>query len=222
MPSHLRITSQFEPVAAHATYQTSTTQRPAKKQKMSLTQTYYVASTARSKLAREAGQADHDLRKLVAHANTLDALMVELQQAEREQEQWFNAAVRKASKPEEPRRVQWLDTVAEQFDEEESDDESDDGSDIDEDEFELVAPREDYHPLQRSPKQNLPSPPPELLSDDEESDSEDEEMPPSPENVVLQLSEKQRQAITTTGFYDDKDFAAIEESHQTTLIAAAC
>jgi len=70
MPSHLRLQSSIEePISANATYQTSPTLPPAKKQKMSLTQTYYVASTARSKLGREASRADHNLRLLVGHAS---------------------------------------------------------------------------------------------------------------------------------------------------------
>ena len=124
MTSHLRLQASFEPFTANATYQTSPTLPPAKKQKMSLTQTYYVASTARTKLGREAGRADHDLRLLVGHANLLDSLMVELADAEREQEAWFNQSVKKASKPEEPRHIQWIDSIAE-AEEEESDDDSD-------------------------------------------------------------------------------------------------
>jgi hypothetical protein len=100
MPSHLRLQAQFEPVEAKAIHQTSPTLPPAKKQKMSLTQTYYVASTARSKLGREAGKADHNLRLLVGHANLLDHLMLELQDAERQQEAWFHESVKAASKPE--------------------------------------------------------------------------------------------------------------------------
>ena len=71
MPSHLRIQSSLEePISANAIYLTSPSLPPAKKQKMSLTQTYYVASTARSKLGREASKADHDLRRLVGSAST--------------------------------------------------------------------------------------------------------------------------------------------------------
>merc|ERR1712230_277093 len=109
MPSHLRLQSSIEePISANATYQTSPTLPPAKKQKMSLTQTYYVASTARSKLGREASRADHNLRLLVGHANLLDQLMVDLADAEKEQEAWFNQTVQKASKPEQPKHIQWL------------------------------------------------------------------------------------------------------------------
>lgn len=48
---------------------------------MSITQTYYLAHTARGKLSHEAAQADHNLRLLVGHANLLDSLMLELAEA---------------------------------------------------------------------------------------------------------------------------------------------
>ena len=41
-------------------------------------QVYRLASIARDKLCREAAKASHDLRALVAHANLLDELLVEL------------------------------------------------------------------------------------------------------------------------------------------------
>jgi len=211
---------------------------------MSLTQTYYVASTARSKLGREASRADHNLRLLVGHANLLDTLMVELADAEREQEAWFNQSVKKASKPEEPRHIQWIDTIAETEEEEDSDSDSDldsdDGSETyDEDMFDV-------------PLRKLRSPPVEItsaeVSDDEEfdddyeeglaltrtisnkhsppeltldldSESEDESMPSSPENSTFELSEKQRQAITTTNFYEMKD-VIIQRQQQQPIIAA--
>lgn len=139
MPSHLRLQSSFEPFEADAHYQTSPTLPPAKKQKMSLTRTYAVASTARSKLGREASRADHDLRLLVGHANLLDTLMVELADAEREQEAWFNQSVRQASKKtDEPRHIQWIDTIEEDLeDDSDSDDESEADSDIYDEDAEL-------------------------------------------------------------------------------------
>lgn len=212
---------------------------------MSLTQTYYIASAARTKLAKEANRADHNLRRLVAHANTLDALMIDLAEAEREQEAWFNTAVRTASKPEEPRRVKFLDQVAEEYEEDDSDDESDDGSDIDEEELYSIPPPKSIRrapvAVSRSELEadefededsddetlaltRVDSYPPELTQD---SDSEDEDdMPGSPEDTMLEMSEKQRQAITTTAFFDIKsqrrlDDFVMEESQQT-LIAAAC
>lgn len=72
---------------------------PSKKRtkKMSVTQTYFLAHTARAKLSREAARPDHNLRLLVGHANMLDLLMLDLAHAEREQERWFNLSVSGAS-----------------------------------------------------------------------------------------------------------------------------
>ena len=80
---------------------------------MSITQTYYLAHKARGKLSSEAARPDHNLRLLVGHANLLDSLMLELAEAEQEQETWFNQSVKKASKPAEPRHIQWADAVVE-------------------------------------------------------------------------------------------------------------
>lgn len=237
MPSHLRLQlSSSGPIDAHATYQTSPTLPPAKKQKMSLTQTYYVASTARTKLGREAQRADHNLRLLVGHANLLDTLMVELADAEREQESWFNHSVQKAAKPEAPRHIQWVDTIDEESDEEDedSDMDSDSGSEIYDEDAELfniplrkvrsppveISSEElfedeyeddeddEHHTLTRVASQHSP---PELTLDSD-SDSEDEAMPTSPEQPVFEfeLSEKERQTTTTT-FYDAKTQRGLED-----------
>jgi len=133
---------------------------------MSLTQTYYIASSARAKLGKEACRPDHNLRLLVGHANLLDALMLELQDAEREQEAWFNQTVQKAQKAEEPKHIQWVDTIVEEDDEEEEDDDdaSDSDSDFDEEEFEMQVP------LKR-----LRSPPVTISTQEVEEDSEEEE-----------------------------------------------
>jgi len=108
---------------------------------MSITQTYYLAHTARGKLSHEAARADHNLRFLVGHANLLDALMLELAEAEQEQETWFNQSVRGATKSEE-RHIQWADTLIEEPDEDwqaedadsDADSDSDSNSEYDEDE----------------------------------------------------------------------------------------
>ncbi len=106
---------------------------------MSITQTYYLAHKARSKLSTEAARPDHNLRLLVGHANLLDSLMLELADAEREQESWFNQSVRGATKSEE-RHVQWADTVIEEPEEDwqaedaDCDSSSDSGSDFYDDE----------------------------------------------------------------------------------------
>jgi len=240
MPSQLRLQSSFEPITVDATYQTSPTLPPAKKQKkMSLTQTYFVASTARSKLGREASKADHNLRRLVGHANLLDQLMVDLADAEREQEAWFNQSVKKASKPEEPRHIQWVDTIpeADEEEEEEEEDGSDSDSEYDEDmemfdiplrkirsppvtvsSAEIEEGEEEYdeddeydqdHALMRVASHSH-SPP--MLIQDEDSDEEDQSMPPSPDmDMTIEFSEKEREAIATTNFYDVKSQRGLED-----------
>lgn len=240
MPSHLRLQFSFEPFEADASYQTSPTLPAAKKQKMSLTRTYAVASTARSKLGREAGRADHNLRRLVGHANLLDTLMIDLADAEREQEAWFNQSVRKAS-PSESRHIQWFDSIEEDFEDDDSDSdsdaESDDGSVYDEDAEILSIPvrrirtapvvieseeidlsddededaeyddeYDDEHALTRVPSQHSP---PELALDD--SDSEDESMPPSPDQPALELSEKEREQLSTALYGNKSQSASMED-----------
>jgi hypothetical protein len=220
--SHLRLQHDFEPFSAETTASHFISSPPQKKQKMSLTQTYYIAASARSKLGKEACRADHDLRLLVGHANLLDSLMIELQDAERQQEAWFNQTMAKASRTEEPRHIQWADTIAE---EEESD--SDSESEVDEDDFDMIPmPRriaqapiqistvevdededeEEYYDdmeddaeltLTRVPSQ-IQSPP-ELVY---EEDSEDDSPPTSPPTASLEFSEKE--AMLTTTFYAGK------------------
>lgn len=239
MPSHLRLQTSFEePISAQAVYhKTSPSSPPTKKQKMSLTQTYYIASTARSKLGQEAAKADHNLRRLVGSANLLDSLMLELAQAEREQEQWFNASVRKASKPDQPRRVQWIDTIVEEEDEHSDSDSDSDMSDdeqeidddfahsittkaskvavssteIDEDDeddmYEDMEEEEDDFEGLQLTRAPSRHSPPELTHE-EESDSDEEDLPSSPEDTPLPLSDKQRAAIATTAFYD------VQSQHQ--------
>jgi hypothetical protein len=107
-----------------------------KRQKMSLTQAYVVAHTARSKLVREASRSEHRLRFLVGHANLLDSLMGELAEAEREQEQWFEATVNGAVKASAggSKLVEHADVVVAELDaESEESDDSDDGDDDDDD-----------------------------------------------------------------------------------------
>jgi hypothetical protein len=104
---------------------------------MSVTQTYYLAHTARGKLSSEAARADHNLRLLVGHANLLDSLMLELAEAEQEQESWFNQSVKKANKTEEPKHIQWADAIVEDPEEDwqaEDADSSDSDSEYDSDE----------------------------------------------------------------------------------------
>lgn len=202
---------------------------------MSITQTYLVAHLARSKLSKEAGRGDHDLRLLVGHANLLDGLMLDLANAEKEQESWFDMTVKSAAKAsEEPKHIQWVepttldDTVTEDVFEESSDSESD--SDDDEDEIHVAL----QTPIHKAPQppttitlseidddeemeddfeddlaltRTSSAHPPELLHEDSDSDSEDDSMPPSPPQTEIPLdafSEKQRQAIATTSYYQPK------------------
>lgn len=193
---------------------------------MSITQTYYLAHTARGKLSKEAAKADHNLRLLVGHANLLDGLMLDLAEAEREQESWFNQTVNGAAKAsDEPRHIQWADSIEEAIeDDEEYDIDSDSDDEIEhtrqmslrrlpqekapatkvtveddsDEEMEDDEDDDEEHALTRTSSEH----PPELLH---ESDSESEDdMLPSPPQTEIPLdafSEKQRQAIATTGYY---------------------
>ncbi|SLM41495.1 hypothetical protein LPUS_12549 [Lasallia pustulata] len=230
MPSHLRYsTSSSTPEPSAPREHPTSSVPPRKKQKMSLTQTYYLAHTARGKLSHEASQADHDLRLLVGHANLLDTLMLDLAEAEREQESWFDQTVKSAT--EEPKQVQWAqkrseDVAVEEWDEDSSDSDSDGYEEIedmrrsaprrlrsppppttitttevdaDSDEEEDDEDGDGYLALTRTSSQHTP----ELLHE-LDSDSEDDSAPSSPEEIEIPLdafSEKQRQAIATTTFY---------------------
>jgi hypothetical protein len=226
--SHLRIQTSFEPITAETVRSHFVSSPPQKKQKMSLTQTYYIAASARSKLGREASRADHDLRLLVGHANLLDSLMVELQDAERQQEAWFNQTMAKASKAEEPRHIQWADSIAEELEEEDdSDSESECDEDfdmlpmprsiaqapvqistmeIDEDEEEFYDDMEDDSDLALTRVRSQSQSPPELTY---EEDSDDESPPASPPNSALEFSDKE--ALLTTSFYTSKQQTHIME-----------
>ncbi|KAL8811539.1 MAG: hypothetical protein Q9200_001708 [Gallowayella weberi] len=230
MPSILRNSILPSSVEIPTIVRKTISSPPQKKQKMSLTQTYYLAHTARGKLSKEAARADHNLRRLVGHANLLDGLMLDLADAEREQESWFNQTVKGATKASEPpRHIQWADSIEEAI--EEDDEYSDSDSDSD-NEVEEMPPM----PVRRLPQESAPAPmvtveedsdeemeddeenveglaltrthsnqPPELLH---ESDSDsDDDMPPSPPQTEIPFdafSEKQRQAITTTSYYQPK------------------
>ncbi len=155
---------------------------PLKRKTMSITQTYYLAHKARAKLSSEAARPDHNLRLLVGHANMLDSLMLELADAEREPESWFNQSVRGASTPAPPRarHVQWADAVVEEPDEDwqaedaDSDADSDSSSDFgDDDDVEMA----DAVPLRRVPSLQLTPPSSDEDDDDgvvEEEDGEED------------------------------------------------
>lgn len=143
---------------------------------MSISQVYYLAHRARAKLASEASQADHNLRLLVGHANLLDSLMVDLADAEREQESWFNQSVRTATPKSGERHVQWADTIPEQAEEEweadSSDSDSDSDSDDSEDEDVEMA---DVVSVRRIQPSSIAPPSPQLESMDEDIFEDDDE-----------------------------------------------
>lgn len=220
--SHLHIQTQFEPVSAETTRTPFVSSPPQKKQKMSLTQTYYIAASARSKLGKEACRADHNLRLLVGHANLLDSLMIELQDAERQQEAWFHSTVAKAQRSEEPRHIQWAASIAEEDDDDE-DDSSDSDSESDyydeEGDFDMVLPRriaqspvqisttevdedDQYDDLEDDEGLALTrvssQSPPELVHDEDS----DDESPPTPPQPAMEFSAKE--AMLTTSYYDAK------------------
>lgn len=190
---------------------------------MSITQTYFLAHSARGKLSKEAARPDHDLRLLVGHANMLDSLMLDLANAEQEQERWFNNIVSGSADEEEEARHRHVETIVEEpeadweaDDAESTDDESEDEAE-EKPEANITAVEVDSDmedddetdadlTLTRTASRHSP---PEL-SLDSDSDSEDEQMPPSPPTTTLEvLSEKQRQAIATTSFYDAKDSTSL-------------
>jgi hypothetical protein len=227
MPSNLRFQENFDPITVGTIRaQFKSSQPPQKKQKMSLTQTYYIASSARTKLGKEACRPDHNLRLLVGHANLLDSLMLELHDAEREQEAWFNQSVQKAQKAEEPKHIQWADTIVEEDEEQDSeDDASDSDSEFDEEEFEMqlslkklrsppvtvssmeMDEEEDYYEdeddtpeLALVRTQSRSSHPPELVDD---SDSEDDSPPASPPQTSLDIT-----------LFDEKNQITLSDSEQ--------
>lgn len=197
---------------------------------MSITQTYYLAHKARAKLSREAAQPDHDLRLLVGHANLLDSLMLELAEAEREQERWFNQSVRntKTSGSNNSRHIQWADRIEEEAVDEEydSDSSSDSDDESDYDEMETINTRttiipttttvkvvedeimgdddleEDYAQLELVRTPSHSNSPPELIDHDSES-SDDEAMPPSPADAELPLPAKEE---SEESYYTEEDF----------------
>ena len=61
---------------------------------------------------------------------------------------------------------------------------------------------DEHHALVRTVSGQAQYQPPELVDD---SDSDDESPPTSPPQLILDFSERQRQAIATTGFFDQKN-----------------
>ncbi|RDW89455.1 hypothetical protein BP6252_01487 [Coleophoma cylindrospora] len=218
-----------------------------KRKTMSVTQTYYLAHSARAKLAHEAGQASLNLHRLVIHANLLDSLMVELAEAEQEQESWFNQSVRGATKSED-RRVQWADQAQAIVEEPEEDWEAEDAdsdssdSDYDSDE-DIEMESAGFVSLSRVPSHAIISEEEIEVEDDGAEDyeslalhltpsrshqppeldhdsdsSEDESMPPSPPSDTLPtFSDKQREQIATTSFYTSEPQTSLPVSDQKPL-----
>ncbi|KAI5295826.1 hypothetical protein KEM52_000114 [Ascosphaera acerosa] len=124
--------------------------------KMSLTQIFFLAYSARAKLSKAASQADHDLRLLVGHANMLDALMLDLNEADQAQRRAHAHQARagqtsrhhhhdhaeeesRAARAAQSRHIQWAETVhthGPEWDEEAISDDSCDESDVEGDEEE--------------------------------------------------------------------------------------
>jgi hypothetical protein len=146
---------------------------------MSLTQTYYLAHTARGKLSTEAARADHNLRLLVGHANLLDSLMLELAEAEQEQESWFNHSVKAATKTESsPKHIQWADAIVEEPEhdwqaEDADSDSSDSDSDSDSDDEDVYTAKPVT--LTRSPTTKHFYAMPTMDSEEDEEFEEDDE-----------------------------------------------
>ncbi|KAK7422408.1 hypothetical protein QQX98_001687 [Neonectria punicea] len=202
------ITSTHRPTASSS----QSLRQTAIKKNMSVTQTYYLAHKARAKLSREAAQPDHDLRLLVGHANLLDSLMLELADAEREQERWFNQSVRGASNSKD-RHVQWADSAIAEEDEAEYDSDSSDSDDYDSEDEDVemtnavsarvlpakaITPQishvddmeeddleEDYAQLELVRTHSHSTSPPELVEHDYSDSSDDDSMPPSPPQPAI-------------------------------------
>jgi hypothetical protein len=108
-----------------------------------VTQTSMIAHQAREKLVKEANCPDYNLRRVVCHANMLDALIFDLAHAEGEQESYLNRLTSGAQKPtRKPETEKWAQVVMETLEEEsEGEDEQESSSDDDssDEEFE---PRE--------------------------------------------------------------------------------
>lgn len=138
------------PFSKNIINQASASLQQRKRQRMTVFETYQLAQQARTKLQIEASRPAHNLRLLVGHANMLDSLMLELADAEQEQERWFNQTVSGATKASEgeqhpaiaptpiKQHIQWADTILEEEDTlmdsaSESSDSSDSDSDYDED-----------------------------------------------------------------------------------------
>ncbi|KKK24805.1 hypothetical protein AOCH_005049 [Aspergillus ochraceoroseus] len=211
-----------------SSYFTSIARRRQQK-KMSITQTYYLAHTARKKLTREASRPDHDLRLLVGHANLLDSLMLDLADAEQEQElpthQMGRSVVEEPGDDWDPEDASDADSDDSDFEDDytpepykpvrrrapspvaiitetELDEEEDDSESDSDSDFEYDN-AEDLDELALTRSHSRQSPPELLLDEDE--DSEDDTMPPSPSQPILETFDN-KQMQTTEIPFTDSDF----------------
>lgn len=132
---------------------------------MSMAETYFLASQARTKLTREARRNDHNLRVLVSHANLLDNLMDALTKKR-------TAGVATAPATTYSRPISMIEEEDEADEEEYSDEEYSDEDDFDDEEdvkFEAVqtsvTPNLHAHEIQVT----------EISDSDSESDDDDQE-----------------------------------------------
>ncbi|KAK5109311.1 hypothetical protein LTR62_007185 [Meristemomyces frigidus] len=190
---------------------------------MSLKQTYYIASTAKSKLGREAKRKDYDLRLLVGHADLLEALTLDLPDAEWRQGAWFTQSVEDRTETERLTYIHWEEPIPKQ-EEEKRDDESDAGfrlrrrcrRDLQDSglhvriaasldrvipvvELDESSNKDEDNDEQHAPMR-VPSwshAPLEFMDDRSEGEGDNESMPSSRETQPFERYEKQRQAMTS-------------------------
>lgn len=167
---------------------------------MSISQTYMMAHKARAKLSHQAALPDHNLRLLVGHANLLDTLMLDLADAEREQESWFNQSVRGASQKSEERHIQWADAIPEHTEEAWEADSSD--SDSDDSDFEDDIEMADAVSMRRIPSNTIvpPSPQLEVIDDDDFKEDDEEE-----DYASLSLTRSPSHSASPPELDDDSD-----------------
>jgi hypothetical protein len=84
---------------------------------MRISQSYYIAQVARNKLLPEASRADHNLRVVVGHANLLDSLLIQLEEAAQEHENRLGQPAHRAAKPSQRRRVKGANIIVEDAEE---------------------------------------------------------------------------------------------------------
>lgn len=168
---------------------------------MTLTQTYRLAHRARGKLSSEASRVDHDLRLLVGHANLLDSLMIELQDAEKRQDSWFEQSIAPKSSSE-PKHVAFVEQHGLDVPDA-SDDEEDESDSEDEDTrrpHHLTVPAHRQQQRARSP----PAKPIDFTFDDDEAMADDDD---ESDNLELSL-------VRTRSHSADEDMPLPELVHE--------